>query len=54
MISLEECNEQIKYLQKRLTQTISLAERVSLEDALTFYLDARAVLMMKELRHKDE
>lgn len=54
MVRLKECNEQIKYLQKRLTQTISLTERVSLEDTLAFYLDMRATLMMKELKYKDE
>lgn len=52
MISLKECNEQIKYLQKRLSNVLSLAERISLIDTLTFYLDTRALLVMQACKDK--
>lgn len=52
MINLKECNEQIKYLQQRLSQDISLIERVALIDTLTFYLDTRALFIMQGCKDK--
>lgn len=52
MINLKECNEQIRYLQQRLDQVTSLAERVALMDTLTFYLDTRALLVMQGCKDK--
>ena len=49
MISLKECNEQIKALQSFLKDNRSMtdAERIAYYDTLTFYLDTRALLVMR-------
>lgn len=49
MISLKECNEQIKALQSYLQNNkgITDAERIAVYDTLTFYLDTRALLVMR-------
>ena len=49
MISLKECNEQIKALQLYLQNNKSMtdAERIAYYDTLTFYLDTRALLVMR-------
>lgn len=47
MVRLKECNEQIKYLQKKINNVTSLAERTALIDTLMFYLDMRALLIMQ-------
>lgn len=49
MISLKECNEQIKALQSYLQNNKSMtdAERIAVYDTLTFYLDSRALLVMR-------
>ena len=49
MISLKECNEQIKALQLYLQNNKSMtdAERIAYYDTLTFYLDTRALLIMR-------
>lgn len=53
MISLKECNEAIKNLQKILNRKdLSGAERVSYYDSLTFYLDMRALLVMRGCKDK--
>ena len=48
MISLKECNTQIKALQLCLqnNKNITDAERIAIYDTLTFYLDTRALLVM--------
>ena len=50
MISLKECNEQIKVLQSYLKNNRSMtdAERIAFYDTLTFYLDMRALLVMRD------
>lgn len=50
MISLKECNEQIKALQLYLQNNRSMtdAERIAYYDTLTFYLDTRALLVMRD------
>ena len=50
MISLKECNEQIKALQSYLKNNRSMtdAERIAFYDTLTFYLDMRALLVMRD------
>lgn len=50
MISLKECNAQIKALQYILShnKTMTDIERISVYDTLTFYLDTRALLVMKD------
>lgn len=49
MIDLKECNTQIKALQLYLqnNKNITNAERIAIYDTLTFYLDTRALLVMK-------
>ena len=49
MISLKECNEQIKALQSYLQNNKGMtdAERIAYYDTLTFYLDTRALLSMR-------
>lgn len=49
MISLKECNEQIKALQLYLQNNRGMtgAERIAVYDTLTFYLDSRALLVMR-------
>ena len=49
MISLKECNEQIKALQSYLQNNKGMtdAERIAVYDTLTFYLDTRALLVMR-------
>lgn len=48
MISLKECNEQIRALQLYLQNNKGMtdAERIAVYDTLTFYLDTRALLVM--------
>ena len=55
MISLKECNEQIKALQLYLKNNKSMtdAERIAYYDTLTFYLDMRALLVMKDCSNND-
>ena len=50
MISLKECNEQIKALQSYLQNNKGMtdAERIAVYDTLTFYLDTRALLVMRD------
>ena len=54
MISLKECNTQIKALQLYLqnNKNITDAERIATYDTLTFYLDMRALLVMKGCNDK--
>ena len=49
MISLKECNEQIKALQLYLQNNKGMTdtERIAYYDTLTFYLDTRALLVMR-------
>lgn len=49
MIDLKECNTQIKALQLYLQNNRNMtdAERIAMYDTLTFYLDTRALLVMK-------
>ena len=49
MIDLKECNTQIKALQLYLQNNKNMtdAERIAIYDTLTFYLDKRALLVMK-------
>ena len=48
-ISLKECHTQIKALQLYLqnNKNITDAERIATYDTLTFYLDMRALLVMR-------
>ena len=48
MISLKECDEQIKALQSYLQNNkgVTDAEGIAVYDTLTFYLDTRALLVM--------
>ena len=50
MISLKECNEQIKALQAYLQNNKGMTdiERIAFYDTLTFYLDMRALLVMRD------
>lgn len=54
MISLKECNTQIKALQLYLRNNRNMtdAERIAIYDTLTFYLDTRALLVMKGCNDK--
>lgn len=54
MISLKECNTQIKALQLYLKNNRNMidAERIATYDTLTFYLDMRALLVMKGCNDK--
>ena len=49
MTSLKECNPQTKALQLYLQNNKNMtdAERIATYDTLTFYLDTRALLVMK-------
>ena len=55
MISLKECNEQIKALQSYLQNNKGMtdAERIAFYDTLTFYLDMRALLVMRDCSNND-
>ena len=55
MISLKECNEQIKALQSYLKDNRSMTdtERIAFYDTLTFYLDMRALLIMRNCSNND-
>ena len=55
MISLKECNEQIKALQSYLQNNryMTGAEYIVTYDTLTFYLDTRALLVMRECNNND-
>lgn len=55
MISLKECNEQIKALQSYLQNNKGMtdAERIAIYDTLTFYLDIRALLVMRDCSNND-
>lgn len=52
MIDLKECNTQIKALQLYLQNNRNMtdAERIATYDTLTFYLDTRALLVMKDCK----
>lgn len=54
MIDLKECNTQIKALQLYLQNNRNMtdAERIATYDTLTFYLDMRALLVMKGCNDK--
>lgn len=54
MTSLKECNTQIKALQLYLQNNKNMtdAERIASYDTLTFYLDMRALLVMKGCNNK--
>lgn len=54
MIDLKECNTQIKALQLYLQNNRNMtdAERIATYDTLTFYLDTRALLVMKGCNDK--
>lgn len=56
MISLKECNEQIKALQSYLQNNKGMtdAERIAVYDTLTFYLDSRALLVMRYSNTADD
>lgn len=55
MISLKECNEQIKALQSYLENNryMTGTEYISIYDTLTFYLDMRALLVMRDCSNND-
>lgn len=55
MTSLKECNEQIKALQSYLQNNKGMtdAERIAVYDTLTFYLDSRALLVMRDCNNND-
>lgn len=55
MISLKECNEQIRALQLYLQNNKGMtdAERIAYYDTLTFYLDTRALLVMRDCSNSD-
>lgn len=55
MISLKECNEQIKALQSYFENNRSMTdtERIAYYDTLTFYLDMRALLVMRDCSNND-
>ena len=50
MISLKECNGQIKALQSYLQNNKGMTDagRIAYYDTLTFYLDTRALLIMRD------
>lgn len=53
MISLKECNEAIRNLQKTLSRKdLTGIERIFYYDNLTFYLDIRALLVMQGCKDK--
>ena len=54
MMNLKLLNQQIKDLQKLLARdNLSEAERISLYDTLTFLLDSRALVMMKNCKGEE-
>ena len=54
MTDLKLLNRQIKDLQKLLAKdNLSEAERISLYDTLTFLLDSRALVMMKNCKGEE-
>lgn len=54
MMDLKLLNQQIKDLQKLLAKdNLSEAERISLYDTLTFLLDSRALVMMKNCKGEE-
>ena len=54
MTDLKLLNQQIKDLQRLLAKdNISEAERISLYDTLTFLLDSRALIMMKNCKGEE-
>ena len=54
MTDLKLLNQQIKDLQRLLARdNLSEAERISLYDTLTFLLDSRALIMMKNCKGEE-
>ena len=54
MTDLKLLNQQIKDLQRLLAKdNLSEAERISLYDTLTFLLDSRALVMMKNCKGEE-
>ena len=54
MTDLKLLNQQIKDLQRLLAKdNISEAERISLYDTLTFLLDSRALIIMKNCKGEE-
>ena len=55
MIRLKECNEQIKALQSYLENNryMTDSEYIATYDTLTFYLDMRALLIMRDCSNND-
>lgn len=54
MTDLKLLNQQIKDLQRLLARdNLSEAERISLYDTLTFLLDSRALVMMKNCKGEE-
>lgn len=54
MTDLKLLNQQIKDLQKLLAKdNLSEAERISLYDTLTFLLDSRALIVMKNCKGEE-
>ena len=54
MMDLKLLNQQIKDLQRLLARdNLSEAERISLYDTLTFLLDSRALVMMKNCKGEE-
>ena len=54
MTDLKLLNQQIKDLQKLLAKdNLSEAERISLYDTLTFLLDSRALVIMKNCKGEE-
>ena len=54
MTDLKLLNQQIKDIQKLLAKdNLSEAERISLYDTLTFLLDSRALVMMKNCKGEE-
>lgn len=54
MTDLKSLNQQIKDLQRLLAKdNLSEAERISLYDTLTFLLDSRALIIMKNCKGEE-
>ena len=55
MIRLKECNEQIKALQSYLENNryMTDSEYIATYDTLTFYLDMRALLIMRDCNNNN-
>ena len=54
MMDLKLLNQQIKDLQRSLAKdNLSKAERISLYDTLTFLLDSRALIIMKNCKGEE-